>query len=995
MRKIIIGFVSLALVTAAFWAYIHFMDTAPVIDSPSPKETPDIEMPEITQTSEESGGISGVKDKYIIDGSYTVLDPDSKQVKAKYGFEKLLNPGTGQGTFRQVIKPYVILYEDSYQCRVDADEGIFQINTDSDRETPQDARLSGNVVIHLVPKTNSQINEVYIYLDDLEFSSERSEFATDGSVRVLSNQLKMEGLGLVLIFNTQAGRIEYMRIMDLDSIRIKNTGSIRTKNNAESESTPGGTKVLARRDSKSPLPIQSNQEDFYQCLIEDNVVIRYGRELIVGGASKVNIKNILLKQSSEPFDKNASDVNKTAENEQKTVVQSSVSTESGNELKTKSSQKPSFSEEPDDIVVTCDGGIVLQPIDNNNKGPQKFPTPELSVEMSGDPLFIERIIANTADRLEPLIHCGLLTYKPNEEILRLFTDTQPQIVLNASASKSRIETAGDVFWDMDGLLASIAGPGIVYLENHEKPELEPSEIAFNGMMDLIFADLPDQTAWTTIQTINLTGGMTVLLKQNGWYHTIADAARLEFGSENSLSEALLSGGVEFKTVNADEPQRAVAESAKFEFGPENSLATAYMSGGVVFESHHENKQSSAVADSAVFHFIGNKLRLADLKGTVSFASDRGMLTSSSAQVLFTPDKNGSVRPGVVNLLGEAVLQTIPDTTDRPPAKFEAHKIDYDLQTGSGYAYGPIRFTYYLEPAAGVTTIDPWIQATITADNNATFTADANRRIKQVILNENVIATRKYKTLTYEQRDVFHGETLIVDIENKDGNRNVQDITIKDGDVFANSVRTRDDQTLFQVKMDCREIAFRREGNLVGAKGPGKIELVNREHLAVSEIESGGLNFGRPCVAQVINFNEILWNLNKESIHAASDNQTLQLAYVPLSDEGKPEKYIYVHSREFDLDFMTTPKGQTSLKKVFTNKGIIYEEYNADMSNRIYELKGQTLEYDGLSGNQWLKISESDSIPCEANGQKVPYIFLNLKTGQLQTAISPTSGILAD
>ena len=151
---------------------------------------------------------------------------------------------------------------------------------------PKEAQLDKNVKIHIMPTSSSPIGETFIYMDDLVFSSERSEFTTDGPVRIDSPQIQMDGYGLIFIFNTAINRIEYLQLRDLELLRLKEIASTQSTASSDRPKEKAETTESAKTDKTEKKP------DFYLCTIEDNVEIQYGNELIVSGADQVNIQNI-------------------------------------------------------------------------------------------------------------------------------------------------------------------------------------------------------------------------------------------------------------------------------------------------------------------------------------------------------------------------------------------------------------------------------------------------------------------------------------------------------------------------------------------------------------------------------------------------------------------------------------------------------------------------------------------------------------------------------
>ncbi|MHC5082935.1 MAG: hypothetical protein ACYTET_03220 [Planctomycetota bacterium] len=1004
MRKLIIGLVSMAFVAFAFWIYIEVMDPPPIDVDQGVSDVDDMVIPEKPVTETPPAGPQEMGDPKIGNTGvtkYVVLDPVTKQVQRVLGFEKLLNPGEN---VLHLQEPYMVFSESKYECRIDSKSGRFQMES-LERAAPKDGKLDGQVVIHITPKEKSRMSETFIYMDDLTFSSERSEFATNGPVKIVSDQVQMDGFGLILIFDTKDGRVDYMHIRDLESLRLKNVASSDSplSPDKDAKDTPAAAKrdvaksdaaVASADDTAVDAEITQKQpksSDYYQCLIEDNVLIQYGDELVVAGADQVSIQNILPKQSQDSLFGGDAQTKTVDKSEQSSAV-SHASAKQPEQVAKTDSDKPSDDQEKKDILITCDGGIIFKPVDGVINAQRLDKGPELAMEMSGTPLRIERSMPDDKEQFETLAHCGLLTYTPKEDILRMFRQTEPQIVLNAQDSNSRIETLGDIAWNRKTQQANILGPGTVYIHDSNHADRQPSEVEFDGMMDLLFASLPDNKRSASIQSINLTGGMNATLKQNGWYKTTADEAKLDFGPENSLSQARLQGGVEFKSLQEDKPQRAVSDSAVFKFGPENSLDTAHMEGGVLFESTDKDKQSRALADNATFHFDDNKIQMADLQGAVSFASDTGKITASDAQIEFKPDAAGTMKPGVVHTTGQAILQTISDSPDKRPARFEAQKIDYDLQTGSGLAHGPIQFTFYQPASENSTMVNPYVPVTITADENAQFLADDQGNINQVVFNGNVVAFRVCNKLKYQQRDQFHGEKLIVDIaENAQGKLDVSKIVIKEGDVYAESILQNGDQTLSNVVLNCQVIIYGQSEDRILALGPGSIELVNNQKpdLTDPSLTETEKEFRQPCVARLKDFEEIHWDLAAHEIRADGKEETMKLAYVPLV-EGRPEKYLYVSSRQIDASFQEDATGGLAIKRVFTDKGISFIEKDSSNKKITNEIVGQTLEYNA-DNNDWLKISGSSTTPCLLNNIRTPAVWYNLKTGDANTSLSTQPG----
>jgi len=760
MRKFIISLIAVGFVASLFLGYALIMDAEP-IEVRKVAESDNLDMPESGDAVQRAGDT----DVHVAkEARYVVLDPKTKEISRVFGFDELLNQDMDTSR-RQVKKPYMIFYDPDYQCRIDADMGMFQIES----STPKDAQLNGNVKIHVSPSPGSKMSETIVEMDDLVFSSERSEFATDRKVHIKSDQVELKGIGLIVIFDPASGRIDYLHIRDLESIRLQGLMDLksRTKSGTKIANAETGTASAnltpTRPTDDSSIPSEKAEGAeakspplrYYQCIFENNVEIKYGNEIVITGADQVNIQNILfskLDQSSgteEPSERVKDKPKMAAKPDQPSEKEAET------ELNIES--------EPE-IFVTCDGGIILKPMQDEDAGQMSVVQSAISVGMGNAPLRIAKII-------------------------------------------------------------------------------------------------PDSQQTPAIEAINLIGGMNAVMEPNA--------------------------------------------------------------------------------------------------------------------------------VGTVHATGDAVLENASALNTSPPTKFEARKIDYDLLTGSGLAHGPVRFTFYQQPDPNSMTPELWIPVTVTADENARFIADSSRTIKQVMFTGNVMTTRTSQTQVFVQLDNLHSEKLTVDLDEvQAGSIGLSGIRMTEGKVYVESQRMQEDRKLSDVKLYCTEISYDRVHNVILAKGPGKIELVNNEH---SQTAGSDLNnpINRPCVAMVDSFTAIRWDMGKQSIVADGDQDAMKLAYYPILD-GRIQKQIFVYSMQLELSYLP---GAAEVKKVFTDKSIIYEEWNSDMTKRLHYIVGQTLDYDTVDGDGWMKISGTSAVPCNVDGAKMPEVLVHPVTGEIKASISTRPGML--
>jgi hypothetical protein len=324
---------------------------------------------------------------------YTLLDPLTKQVRRVFGFESLLNPGEQSNNW-QVHKPYMNVLGSQFFCRLDAEEGTIQVEYAGGSVVPKDARLMGKVVIRLLPSGGKQLSETVILMDDLNYSSERSEFFTDGPVELVSAQSHLLGKGMQMIYNPQNGRIEYFRIKEIQSIRIKKViaGTLlgqsstaeKTETAVVSDAHPGMTKnqpqVKTDPNSSTPPQPKSATEQpvpeeklYYTCSLRKDVKIRYGKQAIVRGADEINILNLLWGSQND----SSSAASQPAAADGTTTNQQSGGAAEPNQPAARNTELPQIADDwnrrtqlpptpadddETDVFVTCGGGLIIMPI---------------------------------------------------------------------------------------------------------------------------------------------------------------------------------------------------------------------------------------------------------------------------------------------------------------------------------------------------------------------------------------------------------------------------------------------------------------------------------------------------------------------------------------------------------------------------------------------------------------------------------------------------------
>ena len=287
-----------------------------------------------------------------------------KQIAREFGFEKLLHKS---GDEWAIEKPFINIFRSSFKCYITADKGDVQVETAAGKTSPKDAKLSGNVVIHIVPEKGSSMVEGFIYLDDVIYISEKSQFSTDGPVKFTSQDANMLATGMELVYNDELGQLEFLRIINLESLRIRSSsqgmlfssrqprgaGPSDTDNEAQTGGAPEADKTEPSATPSNGVTEQAEGRK-YRCLFSKNVFVDHPEQVVL--TDELFINNIFEPKgpgpsSAEADPCSAAGVQTSPDNNKQDVTPA-----------------PSISERQDkasaDIVVTCDNGIFVTPMDS-------------------------------------------------------------------------------------------------------------------------------------------------------------------------------------------------------------------------------------------------------------------------------------------------------------------------------------------------------------------------------------------------------------------------------------------------------------------------------------------------------------------------------------------------------------------------------------------------------------------------------------------------------
>jgi len=365
LRKFLIWLGSLGAAVLAYFIITGIGQT-PQIDIYTPNEPADFIADTGLDRDRKSAAVVGDVGVEAVEKARYLEFNKQKQIEREFGFEKLLHE---QGRLWEIEKPFMNIYKPTFKCLLTADNGKVRVETVVGRPSPKDATLTGNVVVHIMPESDSKISESFIYLDDLVYVSDRSQFSTTGPVEFVSKDARMLGRGLEMVYNGATERLEYLRIVDLHSLHLKQAPgpAPASAQQVPVDAPAAGTakpaqqpeKQTVSQDSQKPLPTQK-QPVPYTAVFNKNVVIDSTEQIIF--ADRLCINNIFLSSSTEQVPEMRSQPARKSETAGSETSQlSSPAAQSSVPVEAAAPAEPNQSQT--DIVVTCDNGIVVTPAD--------------------------------------------------------------------------------------------------------------------------------------------------------------------------------------------------------------------------------------------------------------------------------------------------------------------------------------------------------------------------------------------------------------------------------------------------------------------------------------------------------------------------------------------------------------------------------------------------------------------------------------------------------
>ena len=565
-RKFRVWFVSLGVVLAVYLLY-GWLSKTPQIDIERETTAPVSDIA-VDEPDSEIGMVGDVGVGTVRVARFTRLNPETRELEREFGFEKLLHK---EGDEWEIEKPFMNIFRRDFKCYITADEGEVRVETTAGKPSPEDATLTGNVIIHILPQQGSNIRESFIYLDDIIFIGEESQFSSDGPIKFVSQDAQMLGRGLRLVYNDELDHLEFLRIIHLDSLQIKaSDAALFSPKQAGTDALPETdgrakvhlTDIPQESGTSPPTDLQKSEQkegEYYRWVFIQNVVIDSPEQVVF--ADEVSINNLLFgskassEGSAETGTVDASSAQAPAQvAEQGSVIDEQAGTDVDSSDKVqeakvsvvKQSGPEELNEQFVDVVVTCDNGIVIVPMDSP-RPPEYFAKLYADMTTSGNKAHKEfddtaertRLIAQRVDYYvitgDTVAGGPLeLLFYADDVMSAESTGTTVPVEVTAQKQAKFLPALDKVIFEGDALCKMLREDlGIQYRYTLSAPKL---------VVDLS----KDESSPTDIEHLTASGGVVRLAT----IKTVAKEARFAKNSRNGNSEELL-GGIELKCRRFD------------------------------------------------------------------------------------------------------------------------------------------------------------------------------------------------------------------------------------------------------------------------------------------------------------------------------------------------------------------------------------------------------------------------------------------------------------
>jgi hypothetical protein len=327
--------------------------------------------------------------------------------------------------------------------------------------------LTGDVAIRMFElepgheiDLRTDLPALIVRTNEAQFDNFLGEVRCDGDVDIQSSDLHLPGKGLRLRINDQLRRPEWLRIEEVDYILLSRlpdesaAADAQTTRVGESSPKPPSDRPAARgkgrqrdaaatrparRERQGRRPAATDADPFYRLTLHDNVTITQGDtdagwtatgdELrLVFSLKGGTLRDAVSQRWNDPSSRVAEISRLASSNFAALLPMLAIAATQPTAL------DDLYQSTPDEIRITCAGGLTMAPLEDDEPHPASVDDSEL--ELIGTPVHL----VSRADATE--VFCASLQYENPRRMLRLAGSAERPLLMNSP----ELRAGGDVFW---------------------------------------------------------------------------------------------------------------------------------------------------------------------------------------------------------------------------------------------------------------------------------------------------------------------------------------------------------------------------------------------------------------------------------------------------------------------------------------------------------------------------------------------------------------------
>ncbi|MBN2137378.1 MAG: hypothetical protein JW720_06205 [Sedimentisphaerales bacterium] len=936
LRKILVAMLALASVVGIYVLYRR-SGAAPVLEARRDANSLNAD---VTGRDGVAGKIGPATITTLKGPKYVTRNKETKEIEREFGFADLVRT---MGDVWEVEKPWMNMYQSKLEVRVHADKGTTEIETVVGSSTPKDATFVGNVVIEVIPVDANDYKHTTIYLDSLIFLSDKSEFSTPGPVKLVSEDVQMTGRGLKFVYNDWTDRLDYLRLNRLDYLRIKT--------------------------AEEPVASKAGGGDA-------------DRQVASTADEPNSAKPEVAVDTPKPPPSTAPSADVTPPQAQKTPTADSVKPSKAEYYKCILSRNVLI-DTPDELVFVRDdvhiNDIIWSKgpaeIDVNSLAPDKTAgvvriekTQDLDSESPAQKTEIDKPIAG-----EPAPDAAPIQTKVSTEPNLPRTDAGKALDITVTCDNGILLLPMDSrrtpedFFEIDTGISNVSDdrPG-AFDDPNGRSTFVTQRIAYNAVTEDADANGPSELVFHT-------GDMTALdPNETSVPVTVKADIGVKFFKASSL--AVFEGNCLLTMPQQDlsQPRDVTFSGKKFSVTvPDKTSRESRLSGDVVADGPVE------------LIFYVEDSNAADANFPDANSPPIPVRITAQKQARFLPDANQVIFDGncICSMEQEDTHKGDNFTLSSPSliANLPKKAAKGTLKVPDVVAPGPVKLDFYV---AAMDSNDPNAEplpATVTAERQAHFTPSANQIIfegacKSVVLDRDP---------NYLQQYILSSEYITVDLPVDTNDKatskseiGIQHLSARGGVVTLATKKTAGELLLSGIELICRKFDYDPIAQFFSVDGPGVIKLANTEPPDPNK-DPGKLSLNKPCWAIIQNYDYLTYSEKKNIVIAeAGDKGAILVEYFPI-ENGEFADHIVVTANKVEASLIKTALGRTELSTLVASGGVTYQA-------KDNEFIGGTLFYD--HAKQVMKITGSESFPCQFNGALADEIVYDLKTGKVEAEL---------